>query len=216
MFRLAHHIMVLMLITILGLSGCGPLLATSLPPQPAGYIETLVAMTYAAISSQTAAVLPTATITPTNTPTPTRTPAPPTETPTPTVTFIFVFKTPTTYYPPRTATTETDFACQFVSQKPSNGTTYKPLTDFDWKWKITNTGYKEWDSGSIDYVYVRGDKFSKENGYDFPEDVKPGKSVELVVDMTAPKTQDSYTTTWALRVNKSYFCYVSLNIVVAK
>jgi hypothetical protein len=200
---------------VLALS-CAPLSVIGLPTQAPGAVDTMVAQTAAAAASRTASVAATATATSTFTPTPSRTP---TVTPTFTPTYIFLFKTST---PSRTLTPSgggysTDpYHCEFISQTPANGSSMKPRADFDWDWKVRNNGTKRWDVGSVDYLYVSGDKFYKQDSYDLPRDVGTGGTVELTVDMVAPKNPGTYTTTWGLMTGKTIFCRVSFQIVVSK
>ena len=78
-----------------------------------------------------------------------------------------------------------------------------------------NVGTSTWDKASIDFAYISGSKFqAKFDVIDLPADVSPGNSVELTIDMLAPKDPGSYQTIWALRQGTIVFCYVSLNIVV--
>lgn len=82
-------------LTLMLMFACAPLYTSPFPTQIPGAVNTVVAMTYAAALTETAAVLPTATYTSTDTPTATKTPLPPTDTPIPTATFIFILFTPT-------------------------------------------------------------------------------------------------------------------------
>lgn len=204
------------------LAGCLPFNAPEPQPEIPGLVETIVAATFADIVSQTAAVLPPKTATPTKTGTPTNTLPPPTITPTYTPTFIFILSTwtpsktstPTLTATPDVTATPTDFACQFVSQTPSNGTTMNPRNGFDWLWTVTNTGVNDWLTADVQSVYVSGDELHKKASYALPNDVLVGESVGLGVDMEAPKTPGSYSTTWALKKGGQTFCTRTLNIIV--
>jgi hypothetical protein len=66
----------------------------------------------------------------------------------------------------------------------------------------------------VDYNYLTGDKFHKVAAYDLGQTVKFGETIELIVDMTAPKNAGTYTTNWALQVGSEAFCTLSLTIVV--
>ncbi len=199
------------------IAGCAPLLPMGFPTQSPDAIPTIVAQTAAAAATQTAAALPTATFTPTITLTPTETPIPPTETPTPTPTFIFVLATDTatpTIESGGTVGSSTTYRCIVLAQTPPNGTTLAPNTDFDWMWRVENTGTRTWGDTEVDYRYLSGDRFHKKEIYDLPRDVYPGETIELIVDMIAPGETGTYTTTWSLRVGKKTFCPVTLTINV--
>jgi len=209
--RLLIGLMAIMAILL----ACSPVLATPFPTMPPDVINTIVAMTYAAASSQTAAALPTSTNTPLS-PTPTRTP---TETPLPTATIIFRLPTLTPSRVPisLTATLATpteNYACKVLSQKPVIGAVLAPRTDFDARWTVQNTGKKSWDGGSTDYLYVSGDKIHKHDIYDLNKTVAPGQQVDIIVDMIAPKKAGTYTTTWNLRIGSNQFCTMQMVIVV--
>ena len=73
---------------------------------------------------------------------------------------------------------------------------------------------KKWDRTSVDYIYSSGDKFHKISGYDMSSNVTVGESIDLGVDMQAPKNSGTYTTTWTMRAGSKTFCNMTLTIVV--
>lgn len=174
-------------------------------------INTVIAGTAQAALTQTQAAIPSATPTvPTATPTKTFTPEP-----TATATVIFILSSPTPLVLPTIiAGGKQDYACQVISQKPANGTSFNPRDDFDAKWTVKNIGRREWDNNSVDYYYVKGDKLHKVDAYDLPKAVKVGETIEIIADMVAPKNQGSYATNWSLRIGTEDFCPLSLTIVV--
>lgn len=186
----------------------------SISTQPPGWINTVVALTAAAAQTQTAAVLPppSATLEPTFTPTVTAISPTETLTPTPTIIFEVITLTPT-----RTATSsvgDEKYSCVVTSQSPADGATIKAKQDFDAVWKVKNVGKEDWDAASIDLVFVSGKNMAGVNGRDINNDVASGKSIKLVVDMTAPAKKGTYTSTWALKKGGNEFCTLSVNIVV--
>jgi len=188
--------------------------APSAPTIDPGAINTFIAQTVIAAVNQTATALPPSTPTATFTPTPrnTDTPEP---TATNTVVFVFASSTPIilpTF--PSGGTSNDRYACQLISMSPANGTVFKPRTDFDAKWTVKNIGKREWDSESTDYLYLNGDKFHKVEGYDFGKTIKTGQTVDVIVDMVAPKKPGTYTTNWTLVVGSERFCKLSLTITV--
>lgn len=189
---------------------------TPLPP-PENVVQTIIAATAGAAATQTAAFQPS----PTSPPSPTATiTSTATVTPTPTPIIVFPTFTPLVFPSPigggGGGGGNVDYACVLLSQNPANGTVMNPQTDFDASWTLRNSGLKTWDSGSVDFIYVRGDKLHKQAGYDLPKDVAPGKSIQLGADMLAPKTEGTYTTFWGLRRGKNIFCEVYLTIIVRK
>ena len=197
-------------ISLLAILGCiSPFFAPSpLAGAPSEPLETVIVKTAEAAFTQTAmAIPPTATLT--QTPLPTKTS---TITPSPTVTVIFSTWTPIV---PTTAPVERtgeDYSCTVVSTSP--GESMAPRTSFDAKWKVQNTGNKRWDRTNADYYYSSGTRMHDKSAYDFPNNVDPGDSVTLIVDMTAPKNPGSYSTVWRLRVGKTKFCNMNLTVTV--
>jgi hypothetical protein len=145
----------------------------------------------------------------------------PTWTPLPTFT-SFVLPTATNTLTPTATFTETAtltptsaaYQCIVVSSYPESGRTFPPGGDFDGRWTIENTGLETWEA-SVDLVYISGTKFQAyADAVDLPKIVEPGKSVDVIVDMLAPREAGTYDTRWALRKNDRYFCEVSLRITV--
>jgi Ig-like domain from next to BRCA1 gene len=178
---------------------------------PPGAVNTIVVQTARAAASQTAAALP-PTLTPTLTPSPTRTP---TLTPSPSPTFLFLLSSPT-----RTATLAAstgDLGCQLTDQTPADGSTLSKGQTFTATWTVDNIGQSGWDSASVDFVYVTGDKLATVKAVDLPKTVMPGGHVTLKVPMTAPTAAGSYKTAWTLQQGKNKpFCRLTLSIKVGK
>lgn len=200
--------LVVILACVPGIGGPAEPVVATIDPNA---INTVVAGTAQAALTQTQAAIPSATPTvPTVTPTRTYTPEP-----TATATVIFIFNSPTPVVLPTQSTSSSqNYACQVISQKPANGSSFAGRDDFDAKWTLRNIGRREWDSNSVDYFYVKGDKFHKVDAYDLPKSVKFGETIEVIVDMVAPKNSGSYATNWSLRVGSETFCPLSLTIVV--
>jgi hypothetical protein len=119
-----------------------------------------------------------------------------TTTPTPTVT------------PPPAGT----YVCQVTKvEPPQQNFSMLVRNDFDAIWTVKNTGSREWSAAEIDFKYVSGDKFYKRATiYDLRKNVKPGESVDIMVDMFSPSTPGTYKTEW----NLGGFCSLPLTIVV--
>jgi len=197
---------------------CAPSFSTPLPVPTLdpGAINTYIAQTANAASTQTFVALPTSTPTETFTPTPRNTDTPE---PTATNTVVFIISTPTASVVPtftgiNDATVKKDYACIPFSVNPTNGTSFDPRVSFIATWKIKNNGKKEWDRKIVDYIYQSGDKFHKISGYDLSKSVPVGVTTDITVDMEAPKNPGTYTTYWTLKNDSSEFCKVSLSIVV--
>ncbi len=104
-------------------------------------------------------------------------------------------------------------ACQIVSVTPS--ASMPRNADFDAVWTIKNTSNRTWDGNSVDYKYISGSKLQKYNlRYDLHQNVKPGDTVKVVVDMVAPSTAGFYTVNWALVEGSTTLCNLPLNLRV--
>jgi hypothetical protein len=66
----------------------------------------------------------------------------------------------------------------------------------------------------VDYIYSSGAKIHKVSGYDLDSNVRVGNTIEVGVDMQAPKDPGTYTTTWTMRAGNRTFCTMTLTIAV--
>jgi len=195
---------------------CVPSLATpSVPTVDPGAVGTFIALTVNAAGTKTAAAMPSLT------PTPTLTPIVNTETPIPTATatVLFILSSPTplvipTFTSSGSGTSSDNFACRISRVSPANGTNFNPRDDFDAIWTVRNIGQRNWDRNSIDIIYSSGAKIHKVSGYDLDSNVRVGDSIDVGVDMQAPKDSGTYSTTWVMRRGDNAFCTLNLTIVV--
>jgi len=204
------------------LFACAPLFAPVSPTLDPNSVNTLIAGTAAAAQTRTALLTP-PTWTPSFTPFPSGTAS---ITPTTTETFVFALATftKTRTSTPSPVPTDPDgsgggggnqnLSCSVTGVSPSNNTVFSPNQDFDARWTVKNTGTSRWEASGMDYVFVGGDSFHQQSGYDLPGNVKSGAIVELAVDMIAPATPGTYSTTWNIKDGKTYFCNMKLTIIV--
>ncbi len=219
MIRRNYRLFSFLIVTALVLA-CAPTLAPSAPTSAPVFdpnsINTAIVLTSEAAATQTALMMP-PTLTPTVTSLPTNTPLP---SETPTATFVFVLPTSTVPSPtPTLAPTDSagsgdQYACRVDSQSPPDNKVFAPGSDFDARWQVTNTGTDAWDANSADYRYISGDKIHKTPAYDFNKSVGVGKSTVIIVDMKAPDTAGTYSTTWRISISKIRFCTMKVTIVV--
>jgi len=205
-------LMALMTIMACVPGGAAPIIPTIDPNK----IGTFIVQTANAALTQTARAIPTQTPTATLSPTPrfTNTPEP-----TATQTVIFIFTTPTTSISiPATSTlAETSnkaYSCQIMNVKPPNGTSFASRKEFVATWTVRNNGQRNWNKDIVDYAFLDGVKIHKVEAYDLAETIRRGESVDLAVEMVAPKNSNSYTTNWTMRAGTENFCTMSLTIVV--
>ena len=226
MNRSAKHGLINLLGILLILTACVPSFQSSPPSSPMpGAVETIIFETAAAAQTQTVESRPpteTPTRRPTSTATLTKTPLP-----TPTVLFLFPTNTqvvlelpssgdgkPTKTPSPNEHTYKGTKKCAVVGQSPADGTAYKPRKAFTVRWTIKNVGTAAWRKGSYDYQYLGGDKFHDRGLYDMNFILDPGETIDLKVDMHAPKQSGNYETTWILGTKKNVLCKMTLAIVV--
>jgi len=124
------------------------------------------------------------------------------------------FKNETSGTIPAVATPVTSSICQ-VSSSPALSAVMKAGEDFDAVWTVKNISGKTWETGTLDYKYIRGTELHKyESLYDFNETVKSGDSVKIRVDMLAPLKAGTYTTNWALSQGSNVLCNLPITIIV--
>lgn len=209
MLKRNQRTLAIILVTVV-LLACAPLATPYAPPTfDLLQVNTSIAETAGAAATQTFVLLPTLTITPTFTKVPS-------ETPTPTNTIIFSFATSTST-PTITPTSEKSsepYDCQVLSQNPADGTSFVPGLAFQARWQVKNTGTEVWGVNTADYRFVSGTKFHKAPVYDMETSVPSGEKVDIKVEMWAPMDPGDYTTTWKIKVGKTEFCTMKLNIIV--
>lgn len=215
------------LTAMLLLSACTP--ANTPAPQPpqqlidntANDIGTAVALTVAAQNTETAAAQPTVT----DTPIPTETISIP---PTP----ILPTATPFVLVPPSSGSGGSSggsggggsspvpqLDCTVVSEKPFDGTEFKPGDNFNKVWVIKNTGKKTW-LASYGWHFFSGTAMTTTADTTLGKAVKPGDTIELRVGVVAPAidkkdTGKIFVTYWAIIGEGSKFCrpYVAIKVV---
>lgn len=120
---------------------------------------------------------PSATATVTVTPTPTQTPTP-TVTPTPKV--------------------PCDWVAFVTDVTVPDGTTFKPDQDFRKTWRLKNIGTCTWTK-DYDLVFVSGNRMTGDKATPLTTSVKPGQTIDLSIELTAPIEIGKHTGYWALQ-----------------
>ncbi len=147
------------------------------------------------------------------------TPQEATETPTPTVEVPTEIVVPTiavsptvAYYP--TSGTLCDNAAYVADVTYPDGTYVAPDTDFTKTWKIQNTGTCTWTE-TYRIKFVSGAQMDGETT-EIGQEVKPGETVKVSVDLTSPSTAGPYTGYWQMANDSGtlFGGYVSVNIYV--
>ena len=112
-------------------------------------------------------------------------------------------------------TSSTGLSCSVALDSPSNYSEFTTNADFDGRWTLTNNGSDTWTAADLDFRYLSGTKMHEgADAYDMPADVASGASTDLVLDMVAPSSAGTYSTTWGLMLGGSTVCTMSFTIRV--
>ena len=79
-----------------------------------------------------------------------------------------------------------------------DGTAINSGTHFTKTWRLTNTGACTWTS-DYDVVFFTGDKIGGPSSFSLDDTVRPGETVDISVDLTAPNNLGTYAGYWKLR-----------------
>jgi hypothetical protein len=189
--KLIAKIFVSLLIITLVLSACVAQPATATGSAEDG-VQTIVAQTIAALSTQTAQA-------------PTATSVPPTEivvTGMPTFTSVPTLEPTPTNVPPTPTAIQSLVVGSVEDLTIPAGTTLKGGQTFVKKWRITNGGSAAW---AADYriVYVSGDKLGV-SSIQLGKVVNPGDSYTVSVTFTAPTANGDHQTNFMMETNNGY------------
>jgi hypothetical protein len=88
-------------------------------------------------------------------------------------------------------------SASLVSETIPDGTIFKPGAQFTKTWEIQNTSPCSWDT-TYKIVFFDGDVLGGAYYYQLPQAVDPGKTLPISLLLTAPKTDDTYTSKWKL------------------
>lgn len=190
----------------ISIAACAILPAATPTPEDTGALFTQAAQTVVAGFTQTAVVLPAtetaSPVPPTNTLEPSVTPSlTPTDTPTATPTNT---STPTPTNTPTPTPSPTPIPCnwaQFVDDvNVPDGSIFPPNATFTKIWRIKNIGTCTWND-QYDIVFDGGDRMGPKV-FDFPEGrVRPGETVDIEVELTAPDNEGRHRSYWVFESN---------------
>jgi|GEM_PF-2332784 len=137
------------------------------------------------IQEEAAEQSPTPTESPTATETPTSTPQPPTPTPiTPTPLPCLLAK-----------------FVQDINVPP--GTVFTGGTKFTKIWRVENAGSCPW-TRNFTLIWVAGDQLGAKSQVALPGAVQPGQTVDLQIELVAPKTDGTYKGAWMINDNAGH------------
>lgn len=102
----------------------------------------------------------------------------------------------------------------FVSETIPDGSKINAGDSFTKSWRLKNTGTCTWNS-NYRLVFVDGNQMSGPNSVKLIGFVKPGESVDILVDLKAPVKPGTYTGFWRLQsddTNKFAQVYVKITV----
>ena len=106
------------------------------------------------------------------------------------------------------------YAASITSETISDYTELAQDEEFTKTWTVVNAGTCAWDADSL-LVFVDGDQMDGDSSEDIATDVGPGEYLTLSVDLTAPSSDGTYTSEWALQSDDgTYIIYMTVVIVV--
>lgn len=79
-----------------------------------------------------------------------------------------------------------------------DGTVFAPAQSFTKTWRISNTGETTWTTGYA-LVFIDGDLMGADATVPLPQEVTPGKNIDVSVDMIAPEAVGTYISYWKLK-----------------
>jgi hypothetical protein len=212
MFRTLRYIGIVFIMGALLFTACsvGGVRTPTTDPQA---IYTSAAKTVGAELTQSGALTPSATFTTTITETETTVPtsvtvAPTVNTPTLAATQPSI-GTPTIANVPDKA--------EFVSQAVADGTKFNPGNTIAMKWVIKNIGTTTWTTAYTAKFYA-GDQMSAAPTFAFTQAIKPGDTIEVAVNFTAPNSLGKKSSIWVLQNANGinfYPFYLNIEIVAA-
>jgi hypothetical protein len=93
-------------------------------------------------------------------------------------------------------------SASLVSETIPDGTIFKPEAKFTKTWEIQNTSTCVWDT-NYKIVFWDGDLLGGAYVYNLPQQVDPGKTFPLSLQLIAPKAEATYTSKWMLQTPDS-------------
>lgn len=99
---------------------------------------------------------------------------------------------------PAAAATPADWARFVADVSIPDGTVIAPGGAFTKTWRLTNIGATTWTT-SYKLVFESGELLGAKTSLNLPKAVKPGESIDLSVNMTAPVTTGTFRGNWKLQ-----------------
>jgi hypothetical protein len=99
---------------------------------------------------------------------------------------------------PSTATPLCDVGAFVADITVPDGTKFNPNTSFTKTWQLKNVGTCTWTT-SYAAVFDSGSQMNAPSSVNLTQNVPPGSTVNISIDMTAPATNGNYRGDWKLR-----------------
>ncbi len=194
---------------LLLLSACSPATPTSAPTMDLNPFRTEVASTVLAQVTQDLALTPSTTpcMSPTTVLAPSSTPA---QTTTPSTSP----QATSTSGTPGPATTN---QAEWVSQSVADGTVFAPGETFTVTWRLKNVGTSTWTPAYL-FRFFSGNAFGAPQEILLGQEVAPGGTVDISVEMKAPTTLGDYRSDWVMsnELRSNFNTPVYLEITIAR
>lgn len=84
-----------------------------------------------------------------------------------------------------------------VNESPQDNAKFNVGEDFDKRWRIRNDGTCTWNT-SYRLVFADGSKMGGPSSQNLTQNVAPGESVDIIIDLTAPNLAGTYRGNWQL------------------
>ncbi len=90
-----------------------------------------------------------------------------------------------------------------VSETIKDGTKFTAGESIEKSWRLENIGTCTW-SKDYQLVFDSGDRMSGPKSQDIDETVRPGETVDIIIDLEAPDEVDTYKGYWRLATDDDY------------
>jgi hypothetical protein len=193
--RTIIRLLILSLILVMAVSACGGN-QTEDAEDPNAAVTHVVETAMAAITQTAAVQSPTPSSTPTTLPTSTNTPEPSLE---PSPTLPSLPSATSVFNQPTTPNSSCDIGTFVKDVTIPDGTAIAAGEKFTKTWEIENSGTCTWNE-NYQLIFYGGERMAEDTAYSFTdEDIEPGESVQISLEMTAPSTNGTYYSYWIFR-----------------
>lgn len=106
-----------------------------------------------------------------------------------------------------------EYSCYQTVQEPPIGARYHTRDEFDAHWQIVNRDMTDWLASETVVYYANGTKMQTyHDKINLAHDVKSGKAVDIIIDMTVPPEPGFYSTSWIVANKGRVVCILTVSI----